>query len=76
MQALHIREVQQSVVAALKRRARANHRSLQGELLSILEEAARRAPPASAGDPLDLVLSEAAGESTWSRQEIYGDDGR
>lgn len=72
MQAIHLREVPDEVVAALKRRARANRRSLQGELLVVLEEAALRAPPA---DPpqLRLVMSNAPAPTTWSREEIYDD---
>lgn len=76
MQALHIRAVPDHVVAALKRRAKANHRSLQGELLATLEDAARRAPPEHAGEPLGLVLSHAPGEGSWSREEMYADDAR
>jgi antitoxin FitA len=41
-----IRNVPDGVLAALKRRAEVNHRSLQGELLTILEDAsARRLSP-------------------------------
>lgn len=76
MQALHIRDVPESVVAALKRRARANHRSLQGELLVALEEAARRAPPPEAPPPLRLALSDADASGSWGREELYDDDAR
>jgi len=40
MAAIHIREVDDAVVEALKARASRNHRSLQGEIRSILEQAA------------------------------------
>ena len=47
-----IRDVPDGVIEALKRRARSHHRSLQGELLSLLEEAtaenAERSPAAIA----------------------------
>jgi antitoxin FitA len=46
---LSIKNVPQQVVRRLRRRAQAHHRSLQGELLTILEEAAqenRRLTPA------------------------------
>jgi hypothetical protein len=76
MQALHIRHVPPEVVDALKRRARANRRSLQGELLVALAEAAARAPPAEPPSPLRLVLSHAAVSSSWSRKDIYDDDSR
>lgn len=76
MQALNIRNVPDEIVAALKRRAKAHHRSLQGELIATLEEAARRAPPADRPPPLTLVLSNADIRGTWSREELYDDDGR
>lgn len=76
MQALHVRNVPEHVVAALKRRADAHHRSLQGELLSLLEEAALRAPPAEPPPALRLVLSDAPVAGTWSREELYDDEGR
>lgn len=76
MQAIHIRGVPDDVVAALKRRARAHHRSLQGEVLAALEEAAMRAPPAEPPPPLELVLSDASVSGSWSRDEMYDDDGR
>jgi plasmid stability protein len=75
MQALHIRDVPEHVVEALKRRAKLHHRSLQGELLVVLEEAAARAP-AREEQPLRLVFADAPGEGTWSREEIYDDDAR
>ncbi len=76
MQAIHIREVPDHVVAALKRRARAHHRSLQGELLATLEEAALRAPPETAPPALDLCLSDVSVAHTWSREDSYEDDAR
>ncbi len=76
MQAIHVRDVPEHVVAALKRRARANHRSLQGEVLAALEEAARRAPPPEPPAPLSLVVSDVETTGTWSREELYGDDAR
>lgn len=41
---LSIKEVPSGLAEALRRRARANHRSMQGELLHILEEAVRPRP--------------------------------
>ncbi|HEU0216003.1 MAG TPA: hypothetical protein VFQ90_05040 [Stellaceae bacterium] len=38
---LSIKNASEEVVAALKLRAKRNHRSLQGELMAIIEEAAR-----------------------------------
>ena len=76
MQAIHIRDVPDHIVAALKRQARAHHRSLQGELLATLEAAAERAPPAEPPAPLRLTFSEAPDGGTWSREELYDDGGR
>jgi len=42
---LSIKDVPQDMVRALRARARANHRSMQGELMSILEAAVRAPRP-------------------------------
>ncbi len=42
---LSIKNAPDDIVAKLKQRASRNHRSLQGELMSILEDVARREPP-------------------------------
>lgn len=76
MQAIHIRNVPSEVVEALKRRAKANHRSLQGELLVALEEAAAKAPPLEANPPLQLFLSEVEVQGSWPREALYDDEGR
>ena len=46
MPAVHVRDIPEPVLEALKRRANAPHRSLKGELLHILEQAADPAQPA------------------------------
>lgn len=74
MQAIHLRNVPDPVVAALKRRAKANRRSLQGELLVVLEEAARQAPPAEPEPPVAWFVSDVPAETSWSRDEIYEDE--
>jgi plasmid stability protein len=76
MGAIHIRDLSKETIEALKRRARRNHRSLQQELKRILSEIGQEEPPAERLPPIDLHLSEAGGNSTWSREEIYRDDGR
>ncbi len=76
MKAIHIRDVPSETVEALKRLARGNHRSLQGELRDILERAARRAPEPDMDDELDIVTVRTGSTSTWHREEIYGDSGR
>jgi plasmid stability protein len=49
-----VRDIDDAVVATLKERAKANHRSLQGEVKAILErEARRRMTPAEMTQMLD-----------------------
>ncbi len=76
MPAIHIRDVPDEVLEALKHRARRRERSLQGELRHILSSVARSEPPKERLPPLKLHFSDASAQSTWSREEIYDDDGR
>ena len=76
MAAVHIRDVPKEALEALKRRARRHERSLQGELRQILVSVARTEPSPEPLPPLKLHFSDADPQSTWSREEIYGDDGR
>ena len=76
---LSIKNAPDELVATLKARAKRNHRSLQGEVLSILEEAARTPRRLS---PLELLAevekldfetpSEAAEIVRKMRDERYG----
>jgi plasmid stability protein len=70
MPAVHIHNLAPAVVAALKRRAAAHHRSLEAELRAILEAAAadRR--------PLRLHTVAIGDSATFSRDDIYGPDER
>ena len=78
MVALNIRNVPEPVAAALRERASRHGHSLQQELLSILESAA--AEPASSTTapppPIRLKTVRTGGTSNWSREEIYGNEGR
>jgi plasmid stability protein len=76
MPAVQIRDVPPEIIAALKRRAARHERSLEGELRHILAAIAREEPPSSPLPPLQLKLSKVAPATSWSREEIYGDDGR
>jgi plasmid stability protein len=49
---LSIKNAPDHVVRRLRERAERHHRSLQGELLAIIEEAVRQDAPASAADVL------------------------
>lgn len=76
MSAIHIRNVPESTVSALRERATVHGRSMQQELLDILETAAAEPVPQQAPGPIQLVTARTGGESTWTREEIYGDEGR
>lgn len=75
MKSVHIRDVDPEVLRKLHRLAKLNHRSLQGELRNILEEAAQKLPNEEERELNLYTVSEEQG-STWNREEIYGDDGR
>ena len=76
MAAVHIRDIPTQVLEVLKRRAHRHQRSLQGELRHILTTVAQEEPSAEPSPPLQLHFSESRPQITWSREEIYGDDGR
>lgn len=76
MGAVHIRDLPEQVIEALKRRAAANDRSLQKELRHILCAVAAESLPSEVPPELTLKLSDAPAGGTWSREEIYGDGGR
>lgn len=75
MPPVQIRGLSSEVIAALKRRAARNGRSLEDELKHILATLAREESvlPLS---PLRLNLSDALPKTSWSREEIYDEDGR
>ena len=78
MPAIHVRNVDDAVLAALKTRARRNQRSLQGEIRSILEVAAG-APDGGAGAParrLRLRTVRVGTPPSFSRDVIHGDGDR
>jgi len=76
MKSLHIRNVDERVLENLQRLARAHHRSVQGEVKAILEEASLYAPTLGQDEPLGLVTTHAGRNAPWSRQEMYDDDAR
>jgi plasmid stability protein len=76
MGAVHIRNVPERVSSALRERAARHGRSMQQELLSILEAAAAEEPPPEETPPIKLTTVRTTGTSTWSREEIYGDESR
>ena len=82
MATLEFPELSEEVLAALRRRASAHHRSLQMEVRLILEEAVRTAPAEAKRVSIASELRMASQAPTdhaggrWSREELYDDDGR
>ncbi|MFC7401897.1 hypothetical protein [Citricoccus sp. GCM10030269] len=76
MTAIHVRNLSESVVTALRERAARHGHSMQQEVRQILEAAASEAPPREALPPLHLTTVRTSGDPTWNREEIYGDAGR
>ena len=79
MPALHVRDVPVEVMRALRERATAHDRSVQAEVRLILARAATERPEQADIEPLRLVTTRTPSndnEGTWSRDEIYGTDGR
>jgi len=73
---LLIRNVKPATKTALAERARANGRSMQVELTSILDQVAQQ-PVSRSGSQapqiLDLVMGHGSGSSNWGRDDIYQD---
>ncbi len=77
MVAFNVRNVPEPVAAALRERASRHGHSMQQELLLILEAAASEpVTDVTAPPPIQLKTARSSGSSSWSREEIYGDDGR
>ena len=76
MKSILIRDVNQSTLDALKRLARFNNRSLQGELHELIDRAAEMAPRPDVPRELNIVTVDIGADTTWRREEIYSDDGR
>ena len=63
------------LINALRERARRHGVSLERELSALLA-AAEAGPADTALPPIRLTTVRTAATSTWSREEIYGDEGR
>jgi plasmid stability protein len=74
--ALHIRDVPEETVAAIKRRAARHGRSVQQELREVLEKVA--AEPVAGGRPRRLSLrTVSTGQvGSFERADFYGDEER
>ncbi|MGH7897050.1 MAG: FitA-like ribbon-helix-helix domain-containing protein [Candidatus Binatia bacterium] len=73
MPAIHIREIDDAVVDALKKRASRNQRSLQGEVRHILEKAAAEGAVTDSrhGRRKLRIRTVAVGGPVYSRETIY-----
>lgn len=76
MPAIHIRNVPEPTLSALRERAEQHGRSMQQEVLDILLTAAAEPIPQQAPSPIRLVTANTSTTTTWQREEIYGDEGR
>lgn len=80
MKSLHIRNLDEEILLGLKARAQRHHRSVQKEVEVLLRDAARMVNPHddSMESPLKNLHIVHTGhtDSTWSRDTLYGDDGR
>jgi plasmid stability protein len=76
MPALHVRDVDDAILDALKARAARNHRSLQGEVRAILEAAAAEAGRAKKGRRLRIKTVRVGAPVKYSREVIYEDGTR
>lgn len=76
MPAIHVRDVDDAILDALKARAARNHRSLQGEIRAILEEIVRGAARSSRTrkQRLRIKTVRVGAPVTYSRDVIYEDD--
>jgi plasmid stability protein len=71
MKSLHIRDVDEATLARLRRLAALHHRSLQGEVRALLEEAARRAPEVEDDAALPITTVSVGSEARYRREDIY-----
>jgi plasmid stability protein len=76
MPAVHIRNLDDSVITRLKHRAAANHRSLEGELREVLVRAADSDDENAKPRRLVLKTVSVPTSSRYDRDEIYRDDER
>lgn len=69
MKSIHIRNVDPQTLQKLMVLAKMHHRSMQGELKAILDDAVKKIPEASADDDLDIVTVETGHRGTWKRED-------
>jgi len=73
MKSIHIRDIDPEILQRLKKLAEMHHRSMQGELKTIITEAVRRIPEADPDEELDLVTVSTKNQHPWKREDYYTD---
>lgn len=76
MPALHIRDVPEETVAAIKRRAARRGHSVQQELREVLEQAAGESIAGARPRPLRLHTVDTGRTDSFDRADFYDDDER
>lgn len=76
MTAIHIRNVPESTISALRERADRHGWSMQQEVREILDAAAAEPGPGQERSPIQLVTAHTSVRAPWRREDIYGDEGR
>jgi plasmid stability protein len=74
--AIHVRNVPESIIFALRERAQRRGRSMQQDILEILQAAASEPIASEPVEPIHLITVRTPGRSTWRREDIYDDEGR
>ncbi len=69
-----VRGLDKRILAALKKRAAGNRRSLQGELKSIMESAARRSTPRSVLAEIDRIRRSTRGKIDFDSTQLIRED--
>ena len=73
MKSIHIRDIDPEVLQRLKKLAEMHHRSMQGELKTIITEAVRKIPADEPAEGLDLVTVATNNQQAWTREDYYTD---
>lgn len=73
MKSVHIRDVDDTLIRKVKTLAALHHRSMQGELKAIIEEAARKVPEDAEEGDLEIITVSTGNTGSWKRDDIYDD---
>jgi plasmid stability protein len=76
MPAIHVRNVPESLIIALRERAARRGCSMQQDILEILRAAAAEPVAGEELPPMRLITVKTPGRSSWRREELYDDEGR